>query len=226
LRISSQNNQFIFNLPEDFIDKDLTEQFKKLMYKNFIPYDSVISYINSTIKEIVFPSVSFNNIEQTIKYGKTIFYKDSKNIYDTFTRELDITFRSVDSHSNYFILLQAITKFILNNNILHIPGLTISILDKDGDLIYTIYFDFVLLKSISEKRLTYNSSNIAEDTFSVTFAYNYIDIRWELDDNKSETNKSIFDISLNEPDPRDSSRLEKNINIRRKIIKELLNNLK
>lgn len=222
MRISSQNNQFIFNLPEDFIDSELELQFKKLMYKNYIPYDSVISYINSTIKEIIFPSASFNVLEQTVKYGKQIAYKDSKNIYDSFTREIDITFRSVDSHTNYFILLQIINKFILNNNMLHIPFLSIQILDKDGDLIYTVYFDQVLLKTISEKRLSYNASTVNEDTFSITFQYNWIDIRWELDDNNSKTNISIFDIKINEPNPMDSSRIIAASKRRNNIIKNIL----
>jgi len=72
MRISAQNNQFIFNFPVDFIEPYLYEQFNKLMEKNFIPYDSVVDYINSTIKEIVFPSASFENKEQHLRRGKVV----------------------------------------------------------------------------------------------------------------------------------------------------------
>lgn len=227
MRLSSQNNQFIFQLPLDFLDSDLEKQFKNAMYKNYIPYSNIMSYINSTIKEIVFPNVSFNNVEQIVKYGKVIQYKDSKNIWDNFTREIDITFRSVDSHLNYFILLQIITKFQLNNELLHIPNFLIQILDKDGDLLYTVKFEDILLKSISEKRLAYNASVISEDTFSITFAYNFVDIIWELDnDGELQNGKSIFDIPLNEPDSKDSSRVLAISKKRALKVKELLKKLK
>ena len=67
MRLSAQNNQFIFNLPLDLIEPYLSEQFQKLLDKNFMPYDSVIDYVNSTIKEVVFPAASFNTKEQIIR---------------------------------------------------------------------------------------------------------------------------------------------------------------
>lgn len=197
MRISSQNNQFIFNFPVDFIEPYLYDQFQKLMDKNFIPYESVIDYINSTIKEVVFPSTTFENKEQTLRRGKKVGWKDSKSVFDTFTNELDITFRSVDSWLNYFILLQILIEFYLNNDKNQIPMFTLEIIDKDGNLIYTIIFEEILLKSISEIRLGYQQYDIAEKTFSITFRYNFIDIRWELDDDDIKTSKSIFDIPIN-----------------------------
>jgi len=193
MRISAQNSQFIFNFPEDFIEQYLVDQFDKLMEKNFISYDSVTDYINSTIKEIVFPASSFEVKTQTLKRGKQFSYKDSKSVFDNFTNELDITFRSVDSYLNYFIMLQILIEFYLNTDKHHIPVFNLQILDKDGNLIYTIYFEQILLKTIGEVRLGYNSQDITEKTFSITFRYNFIDIRWELDDD-TKTSTSIFDI--------------------------------
>lgn len=197
MRISSQNSQFIFNFPVDFIEPWLYDQFQKLMDKNFIPYDSVIDYINSTIKEVVFPSASFENKEQRLRRGKIVGWKDSKSVFDTFTNELEITFRSVDSWLNYFIMLQILMEFYLNNDKNQIPMFTLEIIDKDGNLIYTIIFEEVLLKSISEIRLGYQQYDIAEKTFTVSFRYNFIDIRWELDDDDIKTSKSIFDVPIN-----------------------------
>jgi len=194
MRISSQNNQFLFNLPIDFIEPYLYEQFQKLMDKNFIPYDSVIDYINSTIKELVFPSVSFENKEQVLRRGKKVGWKDSKSVFDTFNNELDITFRSVDSWINYFILLQILIEFYLNNDKNQIPMFSLDILDKDGSVIYTIIFEEVLLKSIGEIRLGYQQYDISEKTFTITFRYNFIDIRWQLDE---DGGKSVFDIPIN-----------------------------
>jgi len=196
MRISSQSNQFIFNFPVDFIEPYLYEQFDKLMDKNFVGYDSVIDYINSTIKEVVFPSASFENKEQVLRRGKVVGWKDSKSVFDTFTNELDITFRAVDSYLNYFIMLQLLIEFYLNNKKEQIPMFHLEILDKDGSLIYTIIFEEVLLKSIGELRLGYQMYDIGEKLFTITFRYNFIDIRWELDDDDTKTSKSIFDIPI------------------------------
>jgi len=197
MRISAQNNQFIFNFPVDFIEPYLYEQFNKLMEKNFIPYDSVVDYINSTIKEIVFPSASFENKEQHLRRGKVVGWKDSKSVFDTFVNEIDITFRSVDSYINYFILLQILVEFYLNNHKEQIPMFHLEILDKDGCLIYTIIFEEVLLKSIAELRLGYQMYEVGDKPFTITFRYNFIDIRWELnDDDDTETSTSIFDVPI------------------------------
>ena len=85
----------------------------------------------------------------------------------------------------------------------YLDVLSVKMLDKDGDLLYTILFKDVIYKSLSEIRLQYYASEFNEQTFSVTFLYNYIDIIWELDDNDTTKGTSIFDIPIVEGDPRD-----------------------
>lgn len=202
MRISAQNNQFIFQLPSDFIDSELETRFRLIFEKNFIPYDSVIEYINSCIKEIVFPSLTFDTSAQIIKRGKKIAWKDAQNIFDNFTNELDITFRSVDSHMNYFMLMEILTKFQMNTDESYIPLFILTILDKDGDMIYNIIFKEILIKSLSETRLSYNTTDFSEKTFSITFLYNFIDINWMLSDESPIEEKSIFDLTLKQIDDR------------------------
>jgi len=197
MRLSAQNNQFVFNLPKFFIEPWLNEQFEKLMIKNFIPYDDPIDYISSTIKECVIPSMNYENQQQTIKYGKKINWKDSKNVFDTFPGEIDLTFRAVDSYLNYWMLVQIMTEFYLNNLKHNIEHFNLNILDKDGDLIYTILFKEIFLKSISEIRLGYQQYDITERTFTMSFKYNWIDIQWCLTEDKAIPTKSIFDIPIN-----------------------------
>lgn len=206
MRISSQNNQFIFNLPQDFITQRLEDQFQKLMDKNLIPYSDVMAYVNSTIKDIVFPSLSYQTAEQNKYHGKRIVWREAGNMMDKFQGEIDVTFRSVDSHLNYFIVMQILNDYYLNKpNYLDV--LNIKVLDKDGDLIYTVLLKDVVYKSLSELRMAYYASEFNEQTFTVTFAYNYIDIVWELDDNDTTKGTSIFDIPIVEGDPRDISKL-------------------
>ena len=112
------------------------------MIKNFIPYDTVLDYVNSTLKEVTIPSMTYENQQQTLRRGKKVNWKDSKSVFDTFPGEIDITFRAVDSYLNYFILVQIMTEFYLNNHKHAIELFTLDIIDKDGDLIYTILFYF------------------------------------------------------------------------------------
>ena len=197
MRLNSTQNKFIFNFPVDFIEPWLYEQLQSVMDKNFIPYETVLEYINSTIKEIVFPSMSYDNVEQTLKRGKIVGYKSAKNVQDTFTNEIDVSFRSTDSHLNYFILVQVLTEFYLNNDKASISDFSIDILDHHGDKIYTILFKEVLLKSIGENRMGYQMYELNERLFTITFRYNWIDVLYELDgDDDLSTSKSIYDIPL------------------------------
>lgn len=192
MRISSQNNQFLFNLPTDFISEEVDERLKKFMEKNWISYKDPISYINSTIKEIVFPSITYDGSEQTKKYGKKIEYKPSTSIYDTYTNTLDITFRSVDSHANYFMLQQIFAEYYNNTRKYYLEDMQLFIQDKDGDFLYSVVFRSSLLKSLSEVRLMYQSMDVSEQTFTVTFKYNFIDVYWNLSDTPDGKQNNIF----------------------------------
>jgi len=207
MRISSQNNQFIFNLPEDFISRRLEEQFQLLMDNNLIPYADVMAYINSTIKDIVFPSLSYNTVEQTIYHGKKVNWRESGSVTDKFQHELDVNFRSVDSHLNYFIILQILNDFYLQKPN-YLDAISIKVLNNEGDLIYTVIFKDIIYKSLSELRMAYYKTDFNEQVFTVQFNYTWIDIVWELNEESPSDGLSIFDIPIVEVDPRDTKRLE------------------
>jgi hypothetical protein len=196
MRLNSQSSTFIFNFPVDFIPDFLYGDFQKLMEKDFNPYDTVLDYLNSTIKQITFPALTFEAKEQFLVRGKKRKYKESMSIYDKFSGEVDIQFRSVDSWSNYFMIQQILTTFYQNNQMHHLPLIILQILDKDGDLIYTVVFREIIFKGLSEIPLNYNAVEINEQTFSVQVMYNWIDIYWELDDNDERTSTNIFDIPI------------------------------
>ena len=214
MRINSQNNQFIFNLPQGIITKDVEDKFQILLDKNFIPYNDVIDYINSTIKSISFPGVSYGVVEQKRYHGKNTKFREAGNVNDKFGGELDVTFRSVDSHLNYFIILEICNRFYLQDDENVIQPITIDIIDKDGDLIYTVVLRDVLLTSLSELDLSYSSSDFTEHTFSLQFTYNYIDIEWSIDRDQLVSN-NIFDIGQIH-DPNDVSGLEREMIKRKK----------
>lgn len=192
MRLSSANNQFLFNFPSTFLSKDVENRLRIYMDKNWIPYLDPISYINSTIKEIAFPSITYEGSEQTHKFGKKIEYKPATNIYDTYNSSLDITLRSVDSHANYFMLQQIFAEYYNNTRKYYLEDMMLYVLDKNGDFLYSVVFRSSLLKSLSDIRMMYQSVDVSEQTFTVTFKYNFIDINWEVSEDPLYKKDNIF----------------------------------
>lgn len=192
--ISSQNNLFVWQFPIDFLEDYLYDLFQDVLDKNFMPYDNALDFINSTIKEINFPGLTYEMAEQTKWKGKKIDWKATKNVFDTFNRDLDITFRSVESHINYFMMVQIMTEFYLNNDKEYLPILSLHILDKTGDLMYTVLFKDVLLKGLSDIRLSYASYDVQEKTFTLSIRYVWMDILWETKRHPLDPDRSIFQL--------------------------------
>ena len=53
MRLSSQSSQFIFNLPSDFLRTETINTYQPILEKNWVQYDNVIDYLNSTINGVV-----------------------------------------------------------------------------------------------------------------------------------------------------------------------------
>jgi len=115
MRLSSQGSQFIFNIPSDFLPTEIVNTYKPVLEKNWVQYESVIDYINSTIKAVNFPGIGFEMPKQTNIRGKERQFKPAKNVQDiTTTHELTVTLRSVDSDLNYWLMFDIISKHYLD----------------------------------------------------------------------------------------------------------------
>jgi len=80
-----------------------------------------------------------------------------------------------------------------------------SYLNHHGDKIYTVLFQEVLLKSISENRMGYQMFDISEKVFTITFRYNWIKIVYELPENNIP--REITDIPIDfKPAPLDRTK--------------------
>ena len=82
MRLSSQNSQFVFNLPADFLPTEILETYTPILEKNWIQYENIIDYINSTIKSVNFPGLNFDMPKQIMMRGKERQFKPSKNNQD------------------------------------------------------------------------------------------------------------------------------------------------
>lgn len=186
---------FVFNLPSDFLPQEIIDTYTPIMEKNWIQYENVIDYLNSTIKEISIPGLSIESPTQIRKRGKEINYKPATNVQDIVsTRQIDITFRSVDQDLNYWLLWDVFNKHYLDTEFVkYIPPFLVTALDIHRDAIYQIAFREIILLTLSENRLNYNDQAFSEKSFTVTINFNWIDIDFLMNDSKL--------LELNKVDP-------------------------
>jgi hypothetical protein len=117
--------------------------------------------------------------------GKERQFKPSKNIQDiTTTHDLTITFRSVDSDLNYWLLFDILSKHYLDTDDQFLSPFTIACVDIHRDAIYIIRFYEIILKGMSENTFNYSSQKVTSKDFTLNFHFNFYDIEFLLDKSK------------------------------------------
>jgi len=155
-----------------------------LLEKNWVQYDNVIDYLNSTIRGIDFPGIRFDTPTQSLVRGKTRHYKPSQNVQDIVTHDLNITFASVDSHLNYFLMYEIITKHYLDTDNLFLMPFTLTALDIHRDAIYVVNFKEVIVKNLTDNRFDYSQEKLSSPDFTMTLSFNFYDIEFLLTKSK------------------------------------------
>jgi hypothetical protein len=185
MRLSSQNSQFVFNLPSDFIKQEIINTYTPILEKNWVQYDNVIDYLNSTIKSVNFPGLNFDGPTQILMRGKERKYKPAKNVQDIVSaRDLTITFRSVDADLNYWLMYDILVKHYLDVEELFLSPFTISCLDIHRDEIYKIKFFEIILKGLSDNNFDYSQQKVNSKEFTLTCSFNWYDIEFLLNKSK------------------------------------------
>lgn len=117
--------------------------------------------------------------------GKERSFKPAKNVQDiTTTHELQITFRSVDSDLNYWLLFDIITKHYLDVENQWLDPFTVTCVDIHRDAIYVIRFYEIILKSLSDNDFNYPQQKTNAKEFTMTFNFNFYDIEFLLNQSK------------------------------------------
>ena len=185
MRLSSQSSQFIFNLPSDFLPTEIVETYMPVLEKNWIQYENVIDYINSTIKSVNFPGIAFDMPKQITMRGKERQFKPAKNVQDiTTTHDLTVTFRSVDSDLNYWLMFDIISKHYLDTDNAWVNPFTITCVDIHRDAIYVIRFYEIVLKGLSDNTFNYSQQKVNAKDFTISFHFNFYDIEFLLNKSK------------------------------------------
>jgi hypothetical protein len=185
MRLSSQNSQFVFNLPGNFLPTEIINTYTPILEKNWIQYENVIDYLNSTIKSVSFPGLQITTQEQSLIRGKKRAYKPATNVQDILTaREFDVVFRSVDADLNYWLCYDIFLKHYLDVINLYINPFTITAVDIWRDAIYNIKFFEIIAVSLSENKFDYAQQKTNAKDFTLKFKFNFSDIEFLLNKSK------------------------------------------
>lgn len=184
MRLSSLSSSFIFSLSSDFLKPEVIESYMPILDKNWIQYENVIDYLNSTIISVNFPGITIDTPQQILMRGKTRSYKPSKNVQDIVSHDLTIKFESVDNDLNYWLVLDMFVKHYLDVDNLYVNPFTITALDIHRDGIYRISFMEIILKSLSGNNFDYSQQKVTSKTFELGFSFNFYDIEFLLDKHK------------------------------------------
>jgi hypothetical protein len=184
MRLNSSSAQFIFNLPSDFLPPEIIATYKPILEKNWIQYESVIDYLNSTIKSVNFPGIQVETPMQTRIRGKQIAYKPAKNVQDIVGHDMTIKFASVDSDLNYWLMFDIFQKHYLDVDNLFINPFMITALDIHRDGIYMIKFFQIILKNLGGNTFDYSQQKVSSKDFELTFSFNFYDIEFLLNQSK------------------------------------------
>ena len=163
----------------------MIETYTPILEKNWIQYENVIDYLNSTIKSVNFPGISFEMPMQIRMRGKERNFKPAKNVQDIVTtRELQVTFRSVDSDLNYWLMFDIINKHYLDVENQWLEPFSITCVDIHRDAIYVIRFYEIILRSLSDNNFNYSQQKVNAKEFTMTFNFNFYDIEFLLNKSK------------------------------------------
>jgi hypothetical protein len=86
--------------------------------------------------------------------GKERQFKPAKNVQDIVGHELTISFRSVDSDLNYWLLFDIISKHYLDTDNSFVDPFTITCVHHD-DAIYVIRFYEMIIKGLAGNQFNY-----------------------------------------------------------------------
>jgi hypothetical protein len=179
---NSNNSQFVFCLPTDFVPDVLEYKYRKHLQNYHLPFETVVDYLNSSIKEFDMPSLTFQTVEQTTRYGKKIGYRGGGSPYDVYNNKLNITFRSINNHANYFIMRDCLMYHYINSSNIFVSPFLVYVLDfyYNENFIYT--FKELIPTGLTDFKLAYHDQDNDEKIFSVTAIYNYLEIEYLLHD--------------------------------------------
>jgi hypothetical protein len=175
--LPSLSSSFIFNFPSDYLPQSVLQDYKGFLDQYHLPFDSIIDFLNSTIKSVNFPGFSYDTAMQTKMRGKQIDYRSAKPLQDLATaRQIKVVFKSVMGDANYFLCLDIFEKHYLDPEHIYISPFRIIQLDMFRNAMYAINMYGILSTDITENTFDYSVQKLNPKEFTMTFKFNFHEI--------------------------------------------------
>jgi len=180
--LNSQNNQFIFSFPTDFVPQELEIKYNERLERMHSIFSNIIDYLNNAILSVSFPGLTFpTTTAQTKRYGKEIVYKASKTPYDIYEKNFTIKVEAVDNFANYFMLQDILMWHYIHNDQMFVDPFLIQILDKNRVVDWQYELREIIFTKISSLNFAYSETDIKTSAFELGFTCNYIDFVYTSD---------------------------------------------
>lgn len=181
--LNSRNNSFDFRFPRKFIPEEVANKYKQ--YLNKVPGSMLaepIDFINYSIQGINVPGISFDPVQQADNDGSIRYHRGAQPIQNTIERQFTVTMQLLDGFINYWIMVDTLLYYYARSTKEpYTSPLTLRILDAEGASVAYMEFQKPIMNSINDLNLNF-AENIADfSTFEVTFYYNKLDLRIELE---------------------------------------------
>ena len=180
--INSRSSNFIFVFPKGFFVKKIVDKYTPYVKRHPLPYDTIDTFMSAQIQSISFPSINMDPVSQTRYRGKQQEYKNSVPIADLFTRDVEITFKTLDGYINYWIFLENMLEHLdFQNKEQYLDDLQMRFLDQEGRVVMGIKYIKPVFTGMSEISLSYSDNNPEFKTFSARFSFFKMDLSIEHD---------------------------------------------
>lgn len=184
--LNSQHSQFVYLFADWFVPEIIENKYKPLLDKINSNYRSVLDLLNAHIIGCTYPGMSFDQAEQQ-RERIVIKYKSVLNINNIFEGQFTVTFESIYGNLNHMLMQDIMMQNYLDvdsQSRTHWPGFIWHILGEQGDVLYTVRYDRVYPVSLDGMEYSYADSELEEQkTFSATFGFNFINVKYSLDPN-------------------------------------------
>lgn len=185
--LQNRNDLFKVEIPRIFVPKAIKERYAPYLFRMPTPVTDVSDIINYSIQSISMPNFNFQPIEQ-VKPG---YYEQAKGTTRRFRQALSpemlidrnftITFQLLDGNVNYWIMLETFFHYYdFETKEPYTFNIPISIYDAEGNRMYSATFKDCLFTGLNQFTLSYSELTPEFRTFEATFAFNEIQIDFEV----------------------------------------------
>jgi len=170
--LNAKNNNFRFEFPRNFFEDNITKEYEYIIKRLPCPYKTIRDYVNASIQEVTFPSVSLPKVEQQSLHNPEIPWKGKGNLELNIDKEITVTFKLYEGFVNYWIMFEHLDHFYkYTTRKQFLPDMFLMFLDNTGYELFTIKFGRIIYNGISDLSLSF-ATNVPEfNTFTCDFTY-------------------------------------------------------